>query len=102
MPDGLHVIMNAEGGEAIAVHLGPAWFVERHGLSLEQGDTLEVTGSRLVFDGAPALIARTVVKGERRLVLRDEAGIPAWSAGRRSADPSSAAEPTERTATCPS
>lgn len=64
------------GGGTISVHLGPAWFVENQELVIQPGDTLEATGSRVIFDGAPALIARTVAKGEEELVLRDEAGFP--------------------------
>jgi hypothetical protein len=81
--EGVHVILSTEGGGTIPVHLGPAWFVDNQELIVQPGDALAVTGSRVTLDGAPALIARTIVKGEDELVLRDEAGFPAWSASRR-------------------
>lgn len=83
---GVHALMRTERGETLPVHLGPAWFIESQDYILQPGDTLEVTGSRVTFDGAPALIARAVVNDRDELVLRDQAGFPAWSgAGRRGA-----------------
>lgn len=82
---GVHLSMSTERGETISVHLGPAWFLDTQALTVQVGDALEVTGSRVTSGGAPALIARTVVKGDQTLVLRDEGGVPRWSAGGRRA-----------------
>lgn len=40
---------------------------------------MEVTGSRVTFDGKPAIIAAEVKKGGETLKLRDEKGRPVWS-----------------------
>jgi hypothetical protein len=40
-----------------------------------------------MLDGAPALVARTVTKGDEQVELRDEAGVPRWSAGRSRSGP---------------
>lgn len=96
-PDGVHVTLRLESGGTIAVHLGPAWFLEDHKLELRAGDTLVVTGSRVIIDGAPALIARKITTREHELVLRDDAGVPRWSMGRRSSTP----EVTTRPMTLP-
>jgi hypothetical protein len=87
MSSGVHVLMRTEGDATLSVHLGPAWFVDNQELVIQPGDTLEVTGSRVIVDGAPALIARTVASGEEELVLRDQAGFPMWSAARRRQSP---------------
>jgi hypothetical protein len=43
-----------------------------------------VRGSRITFEGKPAIIAAQVKKGDRSLTLRDDSGVPAWSGqGRR-------------------
>jgi hypothetical protein len=42
-----------------------------------------VRGSRVTFDGKPAIIAATVRKGDEELALRDAAGRPVWSGWRR-------------------
>lgn len=65
------------------VHLGPAWFLERQDLSLEPHDVVEVAGARIVFGGQSLLLAAEVVKNGQVLLLRDEQGLPLWSAWRR-------------------
>ena len=51
---------------------------------LVSGDKVEVTGSRVTYQGQPAIIAAEVKKGGQVLKLRDAAGVPAWAGqGRR-------------------
>jgi hypothetical protein len=82
MPDGVHVILELDGGATLVVHLGPAWFIESQPISIQTGDALEVTGSRVTADGAAVVVARKIVKGDQQLLLRNESGIPAWSGSR--------------------
>jgi hypothetical protein len=63
----------------LPVHIGPSWFLEEQGLHVAAGDKLEVTGSRITFDGKPAVIAQVVKRGSTAVALRDIAGIPVWS-----------------------
>jgi hypothetical protein len=44
---------------------------------------IEVRGSRVTFEGKPALIAAEVMKGDGTLRLRDQDGYPAWAGWRR-------------------
>lgn len=69
--------------EEIPVHLGPAWYIENQDVAIEQNDMIEVKGSRINFEGKPAIIAANVKKGDAVLALRDEKGIPVWSGWRR-------------------
>jgi hypothetical protein len=82
MSGGVHLTLKTEK-ETIPVHLGPSWYLERQDLKLAPKDTVEIKGSRVTFNGKPAVIAAEVKKGDETLVLRDEAGLPAWSAMRR-------------------
>ncbi len=82
MNAGIHVVLKTDK-ETISVHLGPEWFVERLDTKIQKGDTIEVKGSRVIFDGKPAVIAAEVKKGDSTLVLRDNNGIPAWAGWRR-------------------
>ncbi len=82
MNTGIHVVLKTDK-ETISVHLGPEWFVERLDTKIQKGDTIEVKGSRVIFDGKPAVIAAEVKKGDSTLVLRDNNGIPAWAGWRR-------------------
>lgn len=45
-------------------------------------DTIAMTGSRVMMDAKPAIIAAQIKKGDEVLKLRDENGVPAWSGGR--------------------
>jgi hypothetical protein len=82
MNSGIHVMLKTDK-ETIAIHLGPEWYVERLDTKIEKGDQIEVKGSRVTFAGKPAVIAAEVRKGDSALVLRDNAGIPAWAGWRR-------------------
>jgi hypothetical protein len=53
------------------------------GCSMRRHVRIEVKGSRVTFEGKPALIAAEVRKGDEVLKLRDEAGMPLWSGWRR-------------------
>jgi hypothetical protein len=75
---GIHVMLKTDK-EVISVHLGPAWFINKQWLTIQKGDTIEVKGSRVTFQGKPALIAAEVKKGGNTLELRNRAGIPVWS-----------------------
>lgn len=79
---GIHLLLKADK-ETVSVHLGPEWYIERLDTKIEKGDKIEVKGSRVTFEGKPAIIAAEVKKGDSVLVLRDTAGILAWSGWRR-------------------
>lgn len=83
MSQGVHLTLRGADGEMISVHLGPAWFINNQDVTIESGDTIEVKGSRITFDGEPAIIAQEVRKGDEVLTLRDDNGFPAWSGWRR-------------------
>jgi hypothetical protein len=74
---GVHLILKSDK-EEVAVHLGPSWYLEKHGLRIAPGDRIEVRGSRITFQGKPAIIAAEVKKGGESLKLRDDNGLPAW------------------------
>lgn len=65
--------------ETLTVWLAPSWFLEAQGFKVAGLDRLEVTGSRLVVEGRPLLLAAMVTKNGRTLRLRDEQGTPLWS-----------------------
>jgi hypothetical protein len=82
MYSGIHLVVKTDK-EGLDVHLGPEWYVERLDTKIEKGDKIEVKGSRVTFDGKPAIIAAEVKKGDNILILRDSTGIPAWAGWRR-------------------
>lgn len=70
--------------ETLDVHLGPSWYLAEKKFAVAKGDQIEVTGSKIKYEGADAIIAREVTKGKQVLVLRNAQGVPEWSKGRRS------------------
>jgi hypothetical protein len=78
---GVHVTLKTDKAETVAVHLGPAWYLDKQSLTVKQGDKLTVRGSRVSFDDKPAIIAAEVTKEGQTLRLRDEKGVPVWAGG---------------------
>lgn len=75
---GLHFTLKTDK-ETIPVHLGPAWYMDKQEVKPAAGDKVEVTGSRVTFEGKPAIIAGQVKKDGKVLNLRDANGVPAWA-----------------------
>ena len=82
MSYGVHIVVKTDK-ETIPVHLGPGWYIENQDVKIVPKDNIEVKGSRITFEGKPALIAAEVKKGDEVLTLRDANGFPAWSGWRR-------------------
>lgn len=76
--NGTHLVVNF-GTETSTVHVGPSNYLNQQGFSFAIEDQIEVTGSRIKFEGSDILIAREIKKGDKVLTLRNSQGIPAWS-----------------------
>jgi hypothetical protein len=82
MTGGIHMNVKTDK-ETISVQLGPSFYIENQDVKLQAKDKVEVKGSRVTFDGKPAIIAAEVKKGDEVLKLRDDAGFPVWIGWRR-------------------
>lgn len=81
--EGIHLSFVDESGDSLTVHLGPSWFIENQDAQIAEGDEITVTGSKVTMEGAAALIAAKVARGEEVLTLRDEMGRPVWRGWKR-------------------
>lgn len=79
---GIHLTVKT-GKETIPVHLGPAWYIENQTVRFAPGDKIQVKGSRIMYEGKPALVAAEVRRGDEVLTLRGADGFPAWVGWRR-------------------
>ena len=75
---GMHLNLQTDK-ETIPVHLGPAWFMQKQSPQIATGDAIVVTGSRVTFDGKPAIIAAEIKKGDKVIRLREQNGVPLWA-----------------------
>jgi hypothetical protein len=82
MSYGVHLMLKTDK-ESVSVHLGPGWYLEKQDIKIELKDKVVIKGSRITFEGKPAIIAAEVKKGDGILKLRDENRIPVWSGRRR-------------------
>jgi DNA/RNA endonuclease YhcR with UshA esterase domain len=79
--NGTHLVVSF-GAETLTVHVGPSDYLTQQGFSFAAGDQIEVTGSRINFEGSNVLIAREIKQEDKVLTLRNSQGIPAWSRSR--------------------
>jgi len=75
---GAHVVLKLENGSTIEVHLATTKFLKEFELVFAVGDELEVTGSKVMFEGVETIFAREVKRGNDVFVFRDKDGKPVW------------------------
>jgi hypothetical protein len=74
---GSHITVKSEAG-SIEVHLAPASFMKQYEINIRKGDNVTVVGSRIMFEGKGALIAKSVAIGNETYNFRDQSGRPLW------------------------
>lgn len=75
---GAHIILRFSGDKTIEVHLAASKFVKTYDLTFNKGDQIEVTGSKVIFEGVETIFAREVKRGNDTFVFRDKQGNPVW------------------------
>jgi DNA/RNA endonuclease YhcR with UshA esterase domain len=75
---GSHVVLKLGNDKTIEVHLATTKFVKTYDLVFNKGDQIEVTGSKVVFEGVETIFAREVKRGNDTFVFRDKEGSPVW------------------------
>jgi hypothetical protein len=75
---GSHLLLKLADGKTIEVHLATAKFVKMYELVFEKGDQIEVTGSKVKFEGVDTIFAREIKRGTDTFVFRDKDGKPIW------------------------
>jgi hypothetical protein len=83
MSMGIQFVIKTSTNEEIPVHLGPAWYILCQDMNLNLKDIVEVRGARFSLEGKNVMAAFEVRYKDKVLLLRDEDGIPYWSAWRK-------------------
>ena len=74
---GSHFTIKVDG-TLMEVHIAPTKFVKSYEVAFQKGDTVEITGTKVVFEGADAILAREIKRGNDDFVFRDPQGKPIW------------------------
>ncbi len=84
-PDGSTLVMLrlSDGTNEYKVLLGPSTYLDRAGVSMQIGDTIDVKGSKMSVNGDEMFIATDITKSGYTIRLRNEAGQPVWGNGRQ-------------------
>jgi DNA/RNA endonuclease YhcR with UshA esterase domain len=75
---GAHIVVKTGDGKTIEVHLATTKFMKNYDLIFAKGDQVEVTGSKVVFEGVETIFAREVKRGNDTFAFRDKDGNPVW------------------------
>ena len=75
---GSHVMLKLAEGKIIEVHIAPAKFVKSYEVTFNKGDQLEVTGTKVDFEGVQTILAREIKRGSDTFAFRDKEGKPIW------------------------
>jgi len=67
------------GEEMVDVTLCPKSFLDDMGVTFSKGDAVDLTISKIKFEGADLVLAREVTRGDDKLILRDDKGVPVWN-----------------------
>jgi len=80
---GMHLIVRPESAkgnsETIDVYVAPDDYLKDFGCKFAKGDRIQVKGSRVKFNGGPAVLAREVRLEATTVYLRDDHGVPYWN-----------------------
>ena len=77
---GGHLAVKEAGGGAgvVEVHLAPVKFMKEYEIGVKPGDLVTIVGMRTVFDGKPAMLAKTVTVERDTYTFRNNKGTPLW------------------------
>jgi DNA/RNA endonuclease YhcR with UshA esterase domain len=74
---GTHLTVKTENG-TVEVHVAPTRFLRNNNLSFSIGDQIQVVGSRIIYQGHDAIIARATTRAGQTVAFRQPGGHPLW------------------------
>jgi sporulation protein YlmC with PRC-barrel domain len=74
----IRLMLYTDAKKPVMVDLGPIGFLESQGKIMKRGDQVTVTGSMVIIDDTPIMVATTIQEGNEELHLRDNEGHPVW------------------------
>jgi len=65
-------------GETIRAYVAPVAFVKLFSVTFKKNDVLEITGSKVRFEGSDLILTRELTRFQTDMILRDQSGRPFW------------------------
>jgi parvulin-like peptidyl-prolyl isomerase len=75
---GFHLKLKQLDGQIIEIHVASSKYIKDNDLALNKDDQVEVTGSKVKFEGVDTVFAREIVRGTDTFVFRDKSGKRIW------------------------
>lgn len=75
---GTHIVLKLADGKTMQVHVASTKFLKTYEMSFKKGEQLQIVGSKVDFEGAEAIFAREVKRGDDLMQFRDKDGKPVW------------------------
>jgi hypothetical protein len=75
---GLHVMLKTSNG-TVEIQVAPVEFLKMMEVAISQGDKLEIVGSKVIKDGSPLILARSINRDNNEMIVRDNKGAPVWT-----------------------
>ena len=69
--------------QELKIYIAPDWYLVQEKLEFKKGESLTVTGSRIVFQNEPLVIIKEATYNKKKIVIRNENGVPVWAGQRR-------------------
>ena len=81
--EGVILTIYTDAKKPVLAVLGPTGYFEGQEKTLKPGDKVTVTGSRVIVDDTPYLIASNIREGNEEMQIRDKEGYPIWMGWRK-------------------
>ncbi len=76
----IQIVVKDSAG-SINASVGPTSYLDDQKVAFKVGDTVEVTGSKVQFNGNDVILSAQIKDNGKTVVLRDENGRPVWFRG---------------------
>jgi sporulation protein YlmC with PRC-barrel domain len=80
--DMLHLKVKGDDGKFVWVYAGPKSFLDTKQIKFNEGEKIDVSGTKTVIDGKAIILAHDVTVGNNIVHLRDAQGAPLWGGAR--------------------
>ena len=75
--EGTHLMVATDAG-VVQVHVAPKVFLRTNNWNFRAGDRVQIVGSRMIYAGHSAVVARSISRDTLTLAFREKDGKPRW------------------------